>query len=175
MPFYGYGDIIGDWYSKPSPFYCRRPLVSEETARAVVGTTPLSAWPPDDGFDRETTGDRGLFYVYCRQRGVWAKEATGYDPIRDRDALLPYCPLWQVRANFPPTLLLHGDADNDVPYEQSVLMADALTEAGIPHRLLTIPDGEHMFDMRLEDPVVDAAFIAVLAFLADHLQPTGRT
>ncbi len=174
VPFYGYGDITGDWYSKPSSFYCRRPLVSEEAARAVVGTSPLSGWPPEGGIDRAASGDRGLFYLYCRQRGVWAKEATGYDPIQDRDELLPYCPRWQVKANFPPTLLLHGDADNDVPYEQSVLMARALEDAGITHRLVTIPNGEHMFDMRLEEPVVDAAFAEVLAFLGLHLHPLAH-
>lgn len=174
VPFYGYGDITGDWYRQPSPFYCRRPLVSVAAARAVVGTTPLAGWPPDDGVDHQDRGNRSLFYLYCRQQGVWAREVAGYDPVRERDALLPYCPLWQVKPNFPPTLLLHGDADDDVPYEQSVLMAGALAKAGIPHRLLTILHGEHMFDQRLDDPVVEAAFAQVLAFLAERLSGTRK-
>jgi acetyl esterase/lipase len=174
VPFYGYGDITGDWYSQPSPFYCRRPLVSEENARAVVGTTPLCGWPPDDGRGPEDRGERSLFYLYCRQQGVWANEVAGHDPVRERDALLPYCPRWQVKVNFPPTLLLHGDADDDVPYEQSVLMAGALAEAGVPHRLLTIPHGPHMFDLRMEDPVVAAAFADVLAFLDERLAARGQ-
>jgi dipeptidyl aminopeptidase/acylaminoacyl peptidase len=149
-------------------------LVREADARAVVGTTPLSGWPPDDGNDHEVHGNRSLFYLYCRQQGVWTKEVAGYDPVQDREALIPYCPRWQVRAAFPPTLLLHGDADDDVPYEQSVLMAEALVKAGIPHRLLTIPHGEHMFDLRLEDPVIETAFTEVLAFLAERLSPSGQ-
>ena len=36
VSFYGYGDIIGDWYSKPSPFYCRMPAVSEETSGILL-------------------------------------------------------------------------------------------------------------------------------------------
>jgi acetyl esterase/lipase len=174
VAFYGYGDITGDWYSKPSPFYCQRPLVSEGEARSLVGTTPLSSWPPDDGIGQNAAGDRSRFYLYCRQRGVWAKEATGYEPRRDRETLLRYCPLWQAMRDFPPTLLLHGDADTDVPYEQSVLMAGALADAGVPHRLLTIPGGEHMFDLRLEDPVVATAFEEVLTFLSDQLRATDK-
>ena len=27
VSFYGYGDIVGDWYSRPDPFYLREPLV----------------------------------------------------------------------------------------------------------------------------------------------------
>ena len=27
VSFYGYGDIIGDWYSKPDPYYCQQPAV----------------------------------------------------------------------------------------------------------------------------------------------------
>ena len=30
VSFYGYGDIVGDWYSKPDPLYCQQPTVSEE-------------------------------------------------------------------------------------------------------------------------------------------------
>jgi dipeptidyl aminopeptidase/acylaminoacyl peptidase len=69
-------------------------------------------------------------------------------------------------------LLLHGDKDTDVPYEQSVVMAEALARAGVEHQLLTIPDGGHGFDYRMEDPVVTGAFEQVLAFLKQHVGPT---
>ena len=37
VSFYGYGDIVGDWYSKPDPFYCSQPTVSEkDSGRAVL-------------------------------------------------------------------------------------------------------------------------------------------
>ena len=26
---WGYGDIVGAWYSRPDPFYCRQPAVPE--------------------------------------------------------------------------------------------------------------------------------------------------
>jgi acetyl esterase/lipase len=164
VAFYGYGDIVGPWYSEPSPFYCQFPLVSVADANATVGTIPLSQ-PPDDG------PDRSLFYLYCRQHGLWPLAATGHDPLAERAALLPYCPVAQIAADYPPTLLLHGDQDDDVPYEQSLAMAQALAQAGIEHTLLTIPGGEHGFDRRVNDPEVAAAFAQVLAFLHRHLQP----
>ena len=30
VSFYGYGNIVGEWYSKPDPFYCTQPSVSEQ-------------------------------------------------------------------------------------------------------------------------------------------------
>ena len=45
VAFYGYGDIVGPWYSTPSAFYCQQPLVSEVEAAAVIGTTEISEPP----------------------------------------------------------------------------------------------------------------------------------
>lgn len=81
---------------------------------------------------------------------------------------MPYCPLQQVTADYPPTLLLHGDRDTYVPYVQSVLMAAALTDAGVAHELITILEGEHGFDAKQDDPQVGAAFVRVLRFLNQH-------
>jgi len=55
-------------------------------------------------------------------------------------------PVTQVGANSPPTLLIHGDADKVVPYEQSIAMQSALRNAGAPTKLVTVPGGEHGAD-----------------------------
>jgi acetyl esterase/lipase len=52
-------------------------------------------------------------------------------------------PLNHVSSNSAPILLIHGDADTSVPFEQSELMEKALRAAGVPTRLLRIPGGEH--------------------------------
>jgi acetyl esterase/lipase len=52
-------------------------------------------------------------------------------------------PLAHVRAGLPPILIVHGDADPTVPYEQSERLRDALSAAGVPNRLHTVPGGEH--------------------------------
>jgi hypothetical protein len=36
VSLYGYGDILGDWYAKPSPHYCNEPLVSHEEAGRLI-------------------------------------------------------------------------------------------------------------------------------------------
>jgi acetyl esterase/lipase len=55
-------------------------------------------------------------------------------------------PIAQVSPRAPPTLLLHGDADNLIPYQQSVEMEAALRAAKVPTRLVTIPGGGHGAD-----------------------------
>lgn len=52
-------------------------------------------------------------------------------------------PLTWVRPGLPPVLTLHGVADLAIPYEQSVRLHRALTEAGVPNELVTIPGGAH--------------------------------
>jgi acetyl esterase/lipase len=52
-------------------------------------------------------------------------------------------PLTYVRAGLPPILSIQGDADPIVPYSQNTRLRDALTKAGTPNELLTIPGGGH--------------------------------
>ena len=161
VAFYGYGDIVGPWYSEPSPFYLQQPQVSVERARAAVG----------GGLPTGTQGadDREDFYLYCRQNGLWPHEVSGHDPKSEPDFFRPYCPVRNVDSEYPPTLLLHGDRDTDVPYEQSVMMAEALTAAGVEHDLITIHGGEHGFDAQ-RSPEARRALRRVLDFLRRHLR-----
>lgn len=162
VAFYGYGDLVGDWYSKPDPFYCQQPLVTAaESGRFVHG--PVIS-EPYNGRGKEQ------FYLYCRQQGLWPQEVGGRDPATDPAFFVPYCPLQNVTPDYPPTLLLHGDHDTDVPYAQSVLMAEALTQHGVPHELITITEGEHGFDAHQDDERVSAAFARVLGFLQRYCQ-----
>ena len=138
VSFYGYGDIAGHWYSRPDPFYCQQPAVSREDAyRAVGGGVRTGA-----AFG-EASADRGRFYLYCRQQGLWPLEVTGHDPDEEPGWFDPFCPLRNVTGETPPTLLLHGDLDTDVPYEQSVLMAAELARPGVAHELVTAAGRGH--------------------------------
>ena len=159
VSFYGYGDIVADWYTRPDPFYCQRPLISRTEALNAVGTAPTA----------EGTGSRISFYFYCRQQGLWPREVGGHDPVAERSFFLPFCPLYNISEDYPPTLLLHGDQDTDVPYEQSATMASALAAAGVDSELITIPGGGHGFDAQMDKPEVSGAFTSVLRFLEQHL------
>ena len=165
VSFYGYGDIIGPWYSQPDPFYLRQPLISRERAYSVVGQEVISGTPEPH--------DRDDFYLYCRQQGLWPNEVAGHDPAIEPGFFLPYCPLQNVDSSYPPTLLLHGDQDTDVPYEQSVLMQRKLAEVGVPHELVTIPNGKHGFDYDRDSAVVAQAFDTVINFLSRQIGPGG--
>jgi acetyl esterase/lipase len=164
VSFYGYGDIVGDWYTTPSPFYCNNyPATSEQAAYKVVGEEAISN---DIG-----QGNRALFYLYCRQQGLWPREVTGHDPDAEPAFFDPFCPIRNVTAEYPPTLLLHGDADTDVPYEQSVMMANELKQIGVEHEFITIPNGGHLFDQAgIGNTTVANAFEKVLLFLKQHVQ-----
>ncbi len=52
-------------------------------------------------------------------------------------------PMNYVHAGQPPVFTVHGDNDPLVPYHQAVALHEALTHAGVPNQLLTIPGGKH--------------------------------
>lgn len=163
VSFYGYGDVNGPWYSQPDPFYCQQPSVSKEEAYGAVSGPALSGTTPGQH-------NRAPFYLYCRQQGLWPKEVTGHDPDTEPTAFDLFCPIRNVTREYPPTLLLHGDMDTDVPYEQSVMMADRLSSVGVEHQLITIPNGGHGFDSsRIRKPTIAEVFELVLAFLKHNV------
>jgi dipeptidyl aminopeptidase/acylaminoacyl peptidase len=55
-------------------------------------------------------------------------------------------PISHVSGSAPAVLLVHGDADDTVPYQQSVEMEAALRKANVPVRLLTVAGGVHGSD-----------------------------
>jgi molybdenum ABC transporter molybdate-binding protein len=48
-----------------------------------------------------------------------------------------------IRPGLPPFLLVHGDSDQSVPYQQSVDFHAKLLAAGVPCDFITIPGGVH--------------------------------
>lgn len=168
VSYYGYGDLIGDWYSRPDPFYCSQPPVSKDAAYSAVGKDVPCGNPQGKR--------RNEFYLYCRQHGLWPKEVTGFDPVVQADLFKPYCPLQNVTRDYPPTLLAHGDKDTDVPYEQSVLMDAALTHAGVEHEFITLHNAGHGFAHAKEDDY-QGVLDRTISFLVRHVaseSPPGK-
>lgn len=52
-------------------------------------------------------------------------------------------PTHHVTRDDAPFLLIHGDADVIVPIQQSEIMEQKLTSAGVPVRLIRVPGGQH--------------------------------
>ena len=68
---------------------------------------------------------------------------SGWDPNKQAKKFDPYMPVKNVPSHYSPTLLIHGTVDTDVPFEQSVMMADQFKKHGVEHELITIVGGEH--------------------------------
>jgi acetyl esterase/lipase len=162
VSLWGYGDLVGDWYSTPSPHprHHTTKLSREEAFKQVSG--------PPVSDSRQRKGDGGAFYQFCRQQGLWPKAVSGWDPRSERDKFAPYMPVANVSPEYPPTLLIHGDKDTDVPYEQSVLMADEFKKHQVEHRLITLAGAEHGL-AGADAKARDDAYRAAIEFLAAQL------
>jgi len=162
VSLWGYGDLVGPWYSTPSPHprHHTSKLTREEAFQQVAGP------PISDA--RQRKGDGGAFYQFCRQQGFWPEAVSGWNPHTQAEKFHPFMPLVNVTPEYPPTLLIHGETDTDVPHEQSVLMAAALKKHGVEHKLLSIPGAEHGL-AGVPRETSDEAYRSAVDFLKAHL------
>lgn len=137
VSFWGFGDITTPWETEPSRHYLTMEHVSRERALETVGTEAISEQPP--GLDRS------YFYLYCRQQGRWPIEVAGHDPRDEPRWFDAFCPIRNITADYPPTLLIHGTADTDVPCGESVNLAARLAQANVEHELVMLEGIGHGF------------------------------
>lgn len=78
-------------------------------------------------------------------------------PVRDLlDKARAASPITYVTPDDPPFLIMHGDNDRVVPYQQSVLLDEALRKAGVESKLHTVAGGGHAFGgQALHEMVLD--------------------
>ena len=129
VAYYGYGDVDGDWYTKPSEHY-RKTVTLYTREQALEGLSDAVVTGPPDKKQGEA---RSRYYHYLRQNGLWTKEVTGFEPEREKAKLDPFCPVRNVTPAWPPTMLLHGTVDTDVPYELSAAMDKELERHKVDH------------------------------------------
>ncbi len=79
----------------------------------------------------------------------------------------PYAPS-TLTPLFPPTLLLHGEADTVVPVSEAHKLDRALTLARVPHQTHLFPGEGHWFSPSAQTAILRNTAI----FLAQHLTPT---
>lgn len=160
VSFYGYGDILGDWYAKPSPHFTNMTMVPELLSKQLIQNKTITNAPIER---------RYAIYLYYRQQGKWLNNVMDLDPNIYANKIREFCPIHCIDANYPITMLLHGDRDKDVPYEESVNMSKALTKFGVKNQLITIPNGEHIFDQNMQNPDAIQAVNQVITFLQENL------
>jgi len=162
VALYGYGDLIGEWYSTPSPHPRHNPkkFTREEAEQQTDGTVISDA--------RERKGNGAIIYLYYRQNGIWPREVSGFDPDTLAEKIAPFEPVRNVTEDYPPTLLMHGTSDTDVPYEESTMMAEQFEKHKVPYVLKTIDNGEHGFGGG--DPKqIEDAYKTMREFIVKHL------
>jgi acetyl esterase/lipase len=80
VALYGFGDLIGDWSTKPNPFPDLRKISRQEAESQTDGTVISDS--------NERKGDGSSIYSYYRQNGLWAEEVSGFarsvSPTRSR-------------------------------------------------------------------------------------------
>ncbi len=98
--------------------------------------------------------------------GAFASEDPGsLESRRSREA----SPVSYVSEDAPPSLLLHGNADPVVPFEQAKLFRERLNAAGVRSRLIAIPGAGHgpTFPGAVDPPDYIGAMIA---WFDEHLR-----
>jgi dipeptidyl aminopeptidase/acylaminoacyl peptidase len=162
VSFYGYGDILADWYTKPDPFYGTWDEIKKEDIISM----------PGDSIKTFAFGQQRFnFYLYCRQNGKWPQMVSSYDPVEDREELLRYCPIYHISSNYPPTLLIHGDKDTDVPFSQSFQFSQELAKYEVPCQLIELRGFGHAFDTHeggLKNPEIYKVFEKIIDFFKQH-------
>ena len=66
-------------------------------------------------------------------------------------------------------MLIHGTNDTDVPYEQSLMMAEEFKKHNVEYELVSIPGAEH--GLRDGDPtIVNAAYDSAVDFINRYMK-----
>jgi acetyl esterase/lipase len=134
--------------------------------------------PESAGLDRRCPGNQPVkVAAIVSWYGIFDYTTLVEDPTRDyavswigpqpnrMEIAKLVSPATYVRAGVPPTIVIHGDADPTVPYEQAVRGTEALKKAGVPAELVTVPGGRHGNFPREH---VLRAWTAIEAFLAKN-------
>lgn len=111
------------------------------------------AYPPRDAIDRLSARPAGAVLVYpVIDMGPHAHSGSRGRLLGEpADAALAaqYSMQQHVRADMPPTLLIHANDDRVVSVHNSEVMAQALAKAGVEHELHLFAHGGHGFGMRM--------------------------
>jgi dipeptidyl aminopeptidase/acylaminoacyl peptidase len=95
-------------------------------------------------------------------------EVTGHSLPQDAAWFSKYSPLRNVDAAFPPTVLVHGRDDSDVPATESDELAARLQDARVVHEYYPLPGIGHGF-AGASPELVETVETSVVNFLFAHV------
>lgn len=82
-------------------------------------------------------------------------------------------PIFHVRSGLPPTLIAAGAHDHLVPFAGHIEMVDKLDAAGVPNELVSVPYGDHAYDVAWGSLGGQITRHALADFLARYLPATA--
>jgi acetyl esterase/lipase len=166
-----YGELNADWYAKPSPHPMHNQMrVTREQAMKQTDGTVISDYLQRKGETGKYEG--AAIYVYYRQNGLWPQEVSGFSAGSLAEDIAPYEPVRHITRDYPPTLLIHGTEDTDVPYQESVKMAEQFERHGVPFILRPVERAEH--GLAGGDPEkIREAYQTMRQFVMRYLEPEG--
>jgi alpha-L-fucosidase 2 len=149
-------------HSSGGHLVCLAATLADETTRvqAVIGFAPVTNHEQD-------LAQRGGLSTSLQALLDRPKEVTPESLALLRDI----SPINHVKPGLPPFLLVHGDADKTVPYQQSLDFQAKLRAAGVPCDILTIKGAPHALGpWETIDPGYGSK---VIAWLERTLQPSA--
>ena len=102
------------------------------------------------------------------EKRSWGGLPSLFGPGAAEATLRTASPLTYASAAYPPTLLIHGNADEVVPAAESTLMYDALHAAGVPVELHMYAGQPHGFDA---DPKLGRQCAEVMMSFIERMAP----
>ena len=111
------------------------------------------------------------FIPYDWQGSFWRmafrSDALPADLPSEQRRLLPAL---NVSAEYPPTIIVHGTADDSVPMEDSDDVIAALAAAGVEHKYVRVEGRDHAWDLLApDDNTAQAAWTQIADFVLAHM------
>ena len=102
--------------------------------------------------------------------GSQESELIGAPIQENKDKVAAANPIAYVSKNDPPMLIMHGEKDQSVPYNQSELLYAAMQKAGLDVTLYKVVNADHGFRDATQDDA-QSLFEMSAQFLEKHLKP----
>jgi acetyl esterase/lipase len=121
-------------------------------ALLAAGTPGVEALEGDGGHPGVSTEVAAVAGIYAPTLFTHAERRRGgivlaaLSELATEEAATQASPLAHVHPGFPPTLLIHGTADDTVPVAATLVMYEALAQAGVPCELHLYAEQPHSFD-----------------------------
>jgi len=160
VSMWGYSDLLADFWLQPDERALRRTHLTREDAFRDVLDHEIAKRP----------ANAARLNLFCRQQGQFPQIVTGLDPATQAEAFDPFRPIRHVTSSYPPVLLVHGQDDREVPFQQSALMAAELGRKSVPFELLLVPGAGHGLD-GAPPAEVTRVWDRARGFLVRHLAP----